>query len=74
MQVRNVQKLQTSYSTFLSLFQGQKLEEKDVDKEKGDSKEKNTKPCLCKKLYQFKSCWYLIEDLRPINWKSNRGV
>ena len=80
MQVRNVQKLQTSYSTFSSSFQEQKLEEKDVDKEKRDSKEKkdskekNTKPYLYRKLYRFKSYWYLMEDLRPVNWKPDRGV
>ena len=51
MQVRNTQKLQTSHSAFSSLFQGQKLEKKNTDKEKGDSKEKNIKLCLCGKLY-----------------------
>ena len=74
MHVQIAQKAQISHSAFVSSFQGQKLDSKDLKKEEEDSKDKKERLCLCGKLHKFKTCWYLMETLRPANWKPDPSM
>jgi hypothetical protein len=77
MRVRIAHKAQISHSAFPSSFQGQKLdlnkEENQKNKEKKEEN-KEDKPCLCGEVHRFRACRYLIESLRPTDWKPDPSI
>src|SRR5205814_1352403 len=66
----NAEKSGVTHGAFSSTFQGQKLDGKTSD----GKEEKSTKPCLCGLPHKFKTCWYLMESLRPATWKPNKNI
>ena len=62
-QIENAEKGQTTHGAFMSLFQGQKLDEKeDKDNKK---QEREPKSCLYSRLYKFRNCYYIVSMLKP---------
>src|SRR5579862_4653577 len=67
--IENAENAQMTHGAFGASFQGQQLDKKEDEK-----KEKEYKPCLCGKKHRFKTCWYLIEILRPAEWKPDPEI
>ena len=66
-------KAPASYGAFpAATFRNQKLDEDGNGKE--GKKEDTHKLCLCGKMHRFKTCWYLMEDLRPNGWKPDPAI
>jgi hypothetical protein len=65
----NAQKGQASQSTFTASFQGQSLQAENIL----DLNNKK-KLCLCGIEHRFKACPYLIESIRPKDWKPDQAV
>lgn len=76
------QKGRGSHSAFAASFQGQQLDKDDstpnpikaatnVPNASSASKKKD---CLCGNKHKFKDCLYLIESLRPSNWKPDQKI
>jgi hypothetical protein len=46
----------------------------DQKSEKIENRKIENRSCLCDKKHLFKDCYYLIEKIRPIEWKSNEEI
>jgi hypothetical protein len=72
----------TTHEAFVTL-QNKISDEKTIDQEKESKKFSNRKfenrkyddrSCLCEKKHSFNDCFYLIENIRSIEWKSNEEI
>jgi hypothetical protein len=65
-------------STFPASYQGKSLEDSDKTPEKTlDEKkdsEKKKRPCVCGLDHRFEKCPYLIESIRPKDWKPDLEI
>jgi hypothetical protein len=60
-----------SHSAFAASFQGKSLENSDSATTVTD---KGKKPCLCGVQHRFRDCPYLIESIRPKDWKPDLTI
>jgi hypothetical protein len=72
----------TTHEAFVTL-KSKISDEKTIDQEKKSEKFSNRKFenrkyddrfCLCEKKHSFNDCFYLIENIRSIEWKSNEEI
>ncbi len=72
----------TTHEAFVTL-QSKTSDEKTTDQEKNSEKFSNRKfenrkyddrSCLCEKKHSFNNCFYLLENIRSIEWKSNEEI
>ncbi len=67
----------TTHEAFATL-QEKSSNDETTDQEKRSKKSSNRKiqnrSCLCDRKYLFKDCYYLIEKIRLIKWKSNEEI
>jgi Na+-transporting methylmalonyl-CoA/oxaloacetate decarboxylase gamma subunit len=71
----------TTHEAFATL-QEKSSEEKTIDQKesekfsnrKFENRKYDDRPCLCDRKHSFNECYYLIEELRSIEWKSNEEM
>jgi hypothetical protein len=65
----------TSHKAFVTL-QNKTQNENTIDQksEKIENKKIENRSCLCDKKHLYKDCYYLIEKVRSIEWKSNEEI
>src|SRR5262249_5059633 len=70
----NAQKGHAPHGAFTVSFQGQSAEDTKSDTKSDNKSDKDKKLCLCGEEHRWRKCRYLIESLRPKDWKPDPNI
>jgi hypothetical protein len=70
----------TPYGAFAASYQGKSLDDEKPDESKFNlnskpsGNDRKPKQCLCGKEHSFKECYYLVNSIRPKDWKPDQAI
>ncbi len=63
-----------AFATLQEKFSDEKTIDQEKESEKLSNRKFENRSCLCEKKHSFSECYYLIEELRSTEWKSNEEM